>query len=359
MTQKASTQYGEMYYPRMSFAPYFANKGELFELLLDNDRLLEENYTNQSGANYEISLLARNPALQSEVKTKIGERLLAKIVGNVPEAIRGLGITQNINGEFITMETSSISLGVPALRDYRPPNASGKSERFEVKFGNIKNADLSLNRETISIYKYPDELIIGIWMEDLFEEDQQLEADWKPIYDKCGKIVEDNEYYLLEIPIKSNWKELNKQFECIAKNTKSPKIKQLIGLLVHAAEKVDLEALRPSYFSGENKVLKLSYFTELSDDNFEPVLEAYDMIEYSIENDVLNVTHFDVSEEGVKGRDKLNYTLVSEGSGTIIISGKIDVLDGDIVKVEMKSSLSPGSKEIEFAGNDRLVLIWE
>ncbi len=311
MTQKASTQYGERWYPRISFAPYFADKGELLELLLDNDRLSGENYTTQSGANYEISLLARYPALQSEVKTKIGERLLAKMVENVPEAIRGLGITQNINGEFITMETSSISVGVPTLRDYRPPNDSGKSERFKVKFENIKNTDLSLKRETISFYKYPDELIIGIWMEDLFEEDQQLEADWKPIYDKCGKIVEDNEYYLLEIPIKSNWKELNRQFECIAKNTKSPKIKQLIGLLVRAAEKIDLEALRPSYFSGENKVLKLSYFTELSDDNFEPVLEAYDMIEYSIENDVLNVTHFDVSEEGVKGRDKLNYTLVS------------------------------------------------
>ena len=245
MMQKASTQYGEMYYPRMSFAPYFANKGELFELLLDNDRLLEENYTTQSGANYEISLLARNPALQSEVKTKIGERLLAKIVGNIPEAIRRLGITKNINGEFITMDTSSISMGTPALKDYRLPNDSGKSERFRVKFENIKNADLSLNRETISIYKRPDELLIGIWMEDLFEEDQQLEADWKPIYDKCGKIVEDNEYYLLEIPIKSNWEELNNQFKCIAENTKSPKIEKLIGLLVHAAEKMDLEALRP------------------------------------------------------------------------------------------------------------------
>ena len=48
-----------------------------------------------------------------------------------------------------------------------------------------------------------------------------------------------------------------------------------------------------------------------------------------------------------------------EGGGTIIISGEIDVLDGDIVRVEMKSSLSPGTKEIEFAGNDRLVLTWE
>jgi hypothetical protein len=245
MTQQASSQNGERWYPRISFAPYFDDKGELLELLLDNDRLSEENYTTQSGANYEISLLARNPLLQSEVKTKIGERLLAKIVGNIPESIRRLGITQNINGEFITMETSSISVGIPTLRDYRPPNDSGKSERFEVKFENIKNADLSLNRETISIYKYPDELIIGVWMEDLFEEDQQLEADWKPIYDKCGKIIEDGEFYWLEIPIKSNWEELNDQFECIAENTKSPKIEKLIGLLVHAAEKMDLEALRP------------------------------------------------------------------------------------------------------------------
>jgi hypothetical protein len=245
MTQKASTQYGERWYPRISFAPYFDDKGELLELLLDNDRLSEASYTAQSGANYEISLLAGNPALQSEVKTKISVRLLAKIVRNVPEAIRSLGITQNINGEFITKETSSISVGVPALRDYRPPNDSGKSERFEIKFENIKNADLSLNRETISIYKRPDELIIGIWMEGLFEEDQRLEADWKPIYDKCGKIVEDNEFYLLEIPIKSNWEELNDQFKCIAENTKSPKIEQLIGLLVHAAEQIDLEALRP------------------------------------------------------------------------------------------------------------------
>ena len=245
MTQKATTQYGESWYPNMSFAPYFVHKGELLELLLDNDRLSEANYTAQSGANYEISLLNRNPALQSELKAKINERLLKKIAANVPEAIRMLGITQNIDGEFITMDKSSISMGTPALKDYRPPNDSGKSERFRVKFENLKNADLSLKRETISIYKRPDELLIGIWMEDLFEEDQKLEADWKPIYDKCGKIVEDNEYYLLEIPIKSNWKELNDQFECTAENTKSAKIKQLIGLLVHAAEKIDLEALRP------------------------------------------------------------------------------------------------------------------
>ena len=164
---------------------------------------------------------------------------------NVSEAIKRLGISQNGDSTFIIMDISSISMGTPALKDYRPPNDSGKSERFRVKFENIKNADLSLKRETISIYKRPDELLIGIWMEGLFEEDQQLEAEWKPIYDKCGKIVEDNEYYLLEIPVKSNWKELNDQFECIAENTKSTKIKQLIGLLVHAAEKIDLEALRP------------------------------------------------------------------------------------------------------------------
>jgi len=31
----------------------------------------------------------------------------------------------------------------------------------------------------------------------------------------------------------------------MSKRLKSPKIKQLAGLLIHAAEKIDLEALRP------------------------------------------------------------------------------------------------------------------
>jgi len=245
MTQQATTLYGESWYPRISFAPYFANKGELVEILLNNDRLVESNYTAQSGANYEISLLARNPALHSDIKAKISEPLLAKIVGNVPKAIRNLGITQNIKGELITLDASSISIGTPELRDYRPWNKSGKSERFKVEFQDLQSADLSLNWQTISFSRWPGELIVGFWMEDLFQDDRKLEVDWQPIYDKCGQIIEDNEFYLLEIPIKSNWEELNDQFECIAENSKSPKIEQLIGLLVHAAEKIDLEALRP------------------------------------------------------------------------------------------------------------------
>ena len=264
MTQKATTLYGERWYPRISFAPYFAHKGELLEVLLNNDRLAEENYTAQSGANYEISLLDKSPSLQFELnslqfelKAKIDERLLNEIVANVPESIKRAGITKNIDGEFITTNTSSISVGVPALRDYRPPSESGKSERFTVKFGNIKNADISLKRETIFIYKTPDEVLITIWLEDIFEQDQQLEADWKPIHEKCGKIVEDDEYFLLRIPIKSNWEELNNQFECIAENTKSPKIKQLIGLLIHAAEKFNLEFLGLSQFESKAKINEL------------------------------------------------------------------------------------------------------
>ena len=244
-TQQASTLYGKTYYPRVSFAPYFANKGQLLELLLDNDRISESAYTAQSGANYEIALLARKPAIQSDIKAKISKRLLEKISANVPESLKRIGISQNIKGELITMDTSSVSMGNPELTDYRPWNGSGKSERFKVKFQDIQNADLSLNRQTISFSRRPDDLIVGFWMEDLFQEDRKLEADWQPIYDKCGKLIEDGEFYLLEIPIKSDWEELNIQFECIAENTKSPKIERLIGLLVHAAEKVNLEELRP------------------------------------------------------------------------------------------------------------------
>ena len=358
MTQQATTRYGESYYPRISFAPYFANKGELLNLLLENDRLSEGNYTAQSGANYEISLLSRSPALQPELKVKIKKRLLNKLIAEVPESIKRIGITKNISGEYVVKDTSSISINSPILIDYRSPNEADKSERFKIKFEDIRNKDFSLSQQTL-FFAGPNELIISLWIQDLLEEDQQLAADWELVYNKCGNIVKDREYFDLEIPIKSNWNELNDEFECTAKNASSKKIQQLIKLLVHAAQKVDLETLRPSYLSEGNKILKLSYFTELSVDNFEPVLEGYDIIEYSFENNLLNVTHFDVTEEGVKDRESLNYTLDADGDGDITIWGTIDILDGDIVLVDVKSNLSPGTKKFKFAGSDRLVLSWE
>ena len=243
-TQQATTQYGESWYPRISFAPYFAHKDTLLEALFDYDRLTEGAYTAQSGANYEISLLAKNPVIQSEVKVKIQDRLLAKISATVPEAIKRLGLSRNISGAYIKLDPSSINLEGPSLKDYRPPKQAGHSARYRVKFETLQDVDLKLDRQTITFWKSSEELLIGIWLEDLIENNYALKADWKSVYDKCGDIVEDSEFYYLEIPIKTNWPELNDQFECIAENVNSPKIVQMIGLLTYAASNTDLDSLQ-------------------------------------------------------------------------------------------------------------------
>ena len=82
-------------------------------------------------------------------------------------------------------------------------------------------------------------------MEDQFEEYPEAGDDWKLVYEKCGEFVDDNEFYDLEIPIKTDWEELNEQFECVAENVTSPVTVKLIGLLTYAADNVDFETLKP------------------------------------------------------------------------------------------------------------------
>ena len=86
---------------------------------------------------------------------------------------------------------------------------------------------------------------VTFWMEDLFEEYSEAREDWKLVFEKCGKIVEDHEFYNLEIPIKRDWEELNEQFECVAENVTSPVTVKLIGLLTYAANNIDFETLKP------------------------------------------------------------------------------------------------------------------
>lgn len=244
-TQQATTRYGESYYPRVSFAPYFANKGKLLEILLENDRLRDSAYTAQSGANYEIALLASRPELEKEVREKISEKILARLNANIPASIKELGFGKNANGELIVADPTGINFGKYNFKDYRPPKKVGHSERFRIKVQSVKSADFSVYSQTVSFYSKPGSLIVGAWAEDLFKKRPNLEAEWRPIYEKCGKIVEDSEFYWIEIPIKTTWSELNEQFDCISKNIGNTDIQHLIGILVHAGTAIDFDAFRP------------------------------------------------------------------------------------------------------------------
>ena len=243
-TQQAA-RYGANYYPRISFAPYFANKGKLLETLLDNDRLSDSAYTAQSGANYEIGLLARQPELEKEVREKINAKILARLNTNTSASIKELGFGKNVNGELIVVDATDIKLGKYSFKDYRPPKKAGHSERFRIKVQSMKRKDFSVYSQTLSFYSKPGSLVVGTWAEDLFKKRPNLKDEWRSIYEKCGKIVESSEFFWIEIPIKTSWSELNDQFDCISKNIGSTDIQHLIGMLVHAGTAIDFKVFRP------------------------------------------------------------------------------------------------------------------
>lgn len=244
-TQQATTIYGESYYPRVSFAPYFANKGKLLETLIENDRLSESAYTAQSGANYEIGLLARRPELENEVREKIGEKILARLNANTSTSIKELGFGKNVNGELIVVDATDIKFGKYSFKDYRPPKKAGHSERFRIKVLSMKRADFSVYSQTVNFYSKPGSLVVGTWAEDLFKKRPNLQDEWRSIYEKCGKIVESSEFFWIEVPIKTSWPELNEQFECVSNNIGDTDIQHLIGMLVHAGTAIDFEVFRP------------------------------------------------------------------------------------------------------------------
>ena len=135
-TQQAA-RYGANYYPRISLL-LISLKRQTIETLLDNDRLSDSAYTAQSGANYEIGLLARQPELEKEVREKINAKILARLNTNTSASIKELGFGKNVNGELIVVDATDIKLGKYSFKDYRPPKKAGHFERFRIKVQSMK-----------------------------------------------------------------------------------------------------------------------------------------------------------------------------------------------------------------------------
>ena len=169
----------------------------------------------------------------------------AKTPATLSPAIQKLGLIRDNDGYLIKKDVSTVKFESPSLKDYRPPKKAGWSARYRVKFKTLRDAGLKLDRQTIAFWRSSDELTVRFWMEDLFEEYPEAGEDWKLVYEKCGEFVDDNELYDLEIPIKTDWEELNEQFECVAENVTSPETVKLIGLLTYAADNIDFETLKP------------------------------------------------------------------------------------------------------------------
>jgi len=73
--QHASRRYKrEVFYPRVSFSPYFEYNGDLINVLKNYDRFSRSTYTAQSGANYEIALINLNPDLEEALNEYTAEK---------------------------------------------------------------------------------------------------------------------------------------------------------------------------------------------------------------------------------------------------------------------------------------------
>ena len=235
-TQEAGTKYGGEY-SKVSFAPYFAHSDvdRLTDLLVNYDRTEKWYFTKQSGIAYEASIIFKNPDIRSAYDKKRKNVLFAKMLEATPPAIQKIGIMKSINGRYTKIDPSTINFGGPILKDYKAAKKVGGAERYLMEFETLQDGDLKLDKQTVTFWKSSNELIARLWLEDLFEEYEEAKEDWKLVFDKCGKFVEDNEFNDLELPIKTDWKELNEQFECIAENVTSPVTVKLIGLLTYAA----------------------------------------------------------------------------------------------------------------------------
>ena len=241
-TQMAGTRYGGKY-SKISFAPYFAHSDidRLVDALANYDRTEHSLYTKQSGIAYEAAIIFKNTDIISAFSKKRKEVYLA----NIPPALKKLGVMKNISGRYIKIDSSFVKLADPVLKDYRPPKKVGWPARYKIKFETLRDAGLNLDRQTITFWQSSNELTVQFWLEDLFEEYADAKEDWNMVFDKCGKFVEDNEFYDLQIPIISDWRELNEQFECVAENVSSTETAKLIGLLTYAANHINLESFRP------------------------------------------------------------------------------------------------------------------
>ena len=111
--------------------------------------------------------------------------------------------------------------------------------------------------------------------------------------------------------------------------------------------------LKSYFYDKKLDKLKISWTIELKDDGYRSTQEAEDILTFSDASSELKVQHKDISQEGMKGRDYLTYKISNE---TIKIYGDVDVLDGEIVRLDIHAPLINGMATTVFGADDKLIL---
>ena len=167
--------------PKVSFAPYFAHNGVLKDALLKYDRIDGFNYTSQSGVNYEIALLLQQPELVEELKAKIVEVRMAKLLAGVPKSIKELGLTINERTEYVPRDTDQFAMRGLAVNQFRPSKTVGDSDVFEVQFSDLRIGKKSFSNLRFEFWEREDERMAIVFLDDLFDDDPKLKKALKKL----------------------------------------------------------------------------------------------------------------------------------------------------------------------------------
>ena len=280
-TQEATTKYGVEWYPKVSFAPYFDHNGLLIETLLNYDRSFGGNYVAQSGVNYEIALLLQQPELVEELRGKILEVRMSKLLAGVPKSIKELGLTINEKTEYVPRDTDQFAMRGLAVNQYRPSKTAGDSDVFKVQFSDLRIGKNSFSNLRFEFWEREDERMAIVFLDDLFDDEPKLKKAFKKIDSACKlqQIVKSGE---LELAIRTRWPEAKDYFECLAKNTKSNEVKELFLLTSYAASVFDAEAAKAEIASrGQLKNINLT----IADDGYVSLIDPslVDIGDYTLE----------------------------------------------------------------------------
>ena len=102
------------------------------------------------------------------------------------------------------------------------------------------------------------------------------------------------------------------------------------------------------------KTLKITWHTELRDEDYRVELEEFDTMSYSQNFADLEISHEDISQTRIRGRDKLKYSIDDE---KLRIEGLV-YFGGDLINVRLNVPIEKQEYTVMFGDEDRLVISW-
>lgn len=126
---------------------------------------------------------------------------------------------------------------------------------------------------------------------------------------------------------------------------------EIVTFLAKPVNELKLQKL-----SSNTQKLDLKWTVALSEENYRENLEAEDTIFLNSDFEIIDIEGLDVTDEGVLGRDTLEYSVFDE---TLKIKGAIVLFGNERLYVNFSAPLDAKQVSRTFGAQDKLILTWE